>query len=145
MESVSEWDTVMRTNLSPVLSSCNLKRKENSVLMKRVKKRGIGGREEGKRKKEGRGEKGEKRMRRRGEGRGEEGRERGVLTSPFRTSFRVGYLLTRKGCEQRSPATNTDTQGSHTQAFDLRGSSGAVALTFSVTINLSQHHTILND
>ena len=58
-------------------------------------------------------------MRRGGEGRGEEGRERGVLTSPFRTSFKVGYLLTRKGCEQRSPATNTDTQGSHTQEGHL--------------------------
>lgn len=113
MEWVSEWDTVMWTNLSSVFSSCNLKRKEKSVFNKESRMSGTKGGEERKEK---------KKMRRRGEGGGEEGRESGVLTSPFRTSFRVGYLLTRKGCEQRSPATNTDTQGSHTQAFDLRGS-----------------------
>ena len=52
MNWVSEWDTVMRTNLSSVLSSCNLKRKE-SFNEESGTKRGIGRREEGKRKKEG--------------------------------------------------------------------------------------------
>ena len=41
---------------------------------------------------------------------GEEEKRGEFLTSPFRTNFRVGYLLTRNGFEQRSPATNTDTK-----------------------------------
>ena len=50
MEWVSEWDTVMWTNLSSVLSSCNLKRKESfneESEEERDRKEGGGKKEEG--------------------------------------------------------------------------------------------------
>ena len=46
MEWVLEWDTVMWTNLSSVLSSCNLKRKEKSVFNKESRISGTKGGEE---------------------------------------------------------------------------------------------------
>ena len=65
MEWVSEWDTVMWTNLSSVFSSCNLKRKEKSVFNKESRMSGTKGGEEkeSERKKGGRkgGKKREKR------------------------------------------------------------------------------------
>ena len=52
MEWVSEWDTVMWTNLSSVFSSCNLKRKEKSVFNKESRMSGTKGGEERKEKRE---------------------------------------------------------------------------------------------
>ena len=73
MESVSEWDTVMWTNLSSVLSSCNLKRKESfneESEEERDRREGGGKKEEGgkrreRRKENEKGRRGERRRRER--------------------------------------------------------------------------------
>ena len=65
MEWVSEWDTMVWTNLSSVFSSCNLKRKEKSVFNKESRMSGTKGGEERKEKKNEKERRGGRRRRER--------------------------------------------------------------------------------